>query len=433
MPTIADNHRGKHYSASKKAQSGAALLVLMLILIIGSSYFLATKLNVNLLLSRQSEQTGLALSAAKDALIGYAVSYPDKVNSNFGPGYLPCPDRNNNGSTNPGSCSIDGNTSIGRFPYKTLEAKDLRDDHGERLWYVVSDNFRNNPKMIPLNSETASNSSGDMTVNGYTNIAAIIFAAEAPENNQNRTLANVNDFTHYIEATFTDSDIPIDGILDRIDTADTDRYILLTRDELMRAVEKRVIGEASQFLTTYLNTYGAYPWLTPFADPKSSKTPLSGEHDGGNDAANLSDSSRDFDEWDVSNGDIVRNITDGSIGTVTAVAATTLTIAGGLSLGTENLFDDGDEYYIYPDELSNQLMGTATNANDNASLEDTNNDFNELDVTPGDIVDNITDGSSGVVDTVSINDLTFQSLTGGTDNDFDNGDSYIIRNHQVRF
>jgi len=290
MPTIADNHHGKYYSTSIKAQSGAALLVLMLILIVGSSFFLATKLNVNLLLSRQSEQTGLALSAAKDALIGYAVSYPDKVNPSFGPGYLPCPDITNDGSAG-GSCSLNGNTSIGRFPYKTLETKDLRDDHGERLWYVVSDNFRNNPKIIPLNSETASNSSGDMTVNGYTNIAAIIFAVEAPENNQNRTLANVNDFTHYIEATFTDSDIPIDEILDRIDTADTDRYILLTRDELMQVVEKRVLGEASQFLTTYFNTYGAYPWLTPFADPKSSKAPLSGEHDGGNDAANLSDSS----------------------------------------------------------------------------------------------------------------------------------------------
>ncbi|MFB3101387.1 MAG: hypothetical protein ACE1ZM_08080, partial [Gammaproteobacteria bacterium] len=295
---------------------------------------------------------------------------------------------------------------------------------------MVSDNFRNNPKLIPLNSETAGNASGDMTVNGYADIAAVIFAAEAPENNQNRTLANVNNFTHYIEATFTDSDIPTDGILDRIDTADTDRYILLTRDELMRAVEKRVLGEASQFLTTYVNTHGAYPWLTPFADPKASMPPLSGVHDGGDGAATLSDSSRDFNVWGVAIGDMIRNITDGSIGTVTAVAATTLTIAGGLSLGTENLFDDGDEYYIYPDELSNQLMGTATNANDNASLEDTNNDFNELDVTSGDIVDNITEGSSGVVDTVSINDLTFQSLTGGTDNDFDNGDSYIIRNHQ---
>ena len=437
---IINHHHGNHRYTLPKAQTGAALLALMLVVIIGSSYFLVTKLNINLALTRQSEETGLALNAAKDALIGYAVAYPDKVNANFGPGYLPCPDRDNNGSTDPGSCSLNGNTSIGRFPYKTVGSEDLRDGHGERLWYVVSDNFRNNPKLIPLNSETAGNASGDMTVNGYADIAAVIFAAEAPENNQNRTLANKNDYTHYIEATFTDSDIPIDGILDRIDTADTDRYILLTRDELMQAVEKRVLGEASQFLTTYVNTHGAYPWLTPFADPKSSMPPLSGEHDGGDGSATLSDSSRDFNVWGVAIGDVVRNLTDGSIGMVTGVIATTLTIAGGLSLGTDNLFDDDDEYYIYPSSLaevpltgSARLIGRATNANDNDSLEDTNNDFNELDITLGDIVDNITDGSSGVVDSVSTNELTFitlpntLTLSGGTENDFDNGDNYRIR------
>ena len=422
------------HSVPFKKQTGAALLALMLVLIIVSSYFLVTKLNTNLAKTRQSEETGLALSAAKNALIGYAVSYPDKVNSSFGSGYLPCPDITNNGSAG-GSCSLNGTTSIGRFPYKTLEAEDLRDGHGERLWYVVSDNFRNNPKLIPLNSETAGNSSGDMTVDGYADIAAVVFAADAPENSQNRTAANENDYTHYIEAIFSDSDIPTDGILDRIDTADTDRYILLTKDELMHDVEKRVLGEASQFLTAYVNTYGAYPWLTPFADPKSSKPPLSGEHDGGDGSATLSDSSRDFNVWGVAIGDIVRNLIDGSIGMVTEVTTTTLTIAGGLSLGTDNLFDDDDEYYIYPSSLaevpligSAKLIGRATNANDNASLEDANNDFVELGITPGDIVDNLSNGSSGVVDSVSTTELTFLSLTGGaTENDFDTNDIYRIR------
>jgi len=260
---IKNRHHRNHRCTLPKAQTGAVLLALMLVVIIGSSYFLVTKLNTNLALTQQSKQTGIALSTAKAALIGYAVAYPDKVNANEGPGYLPCPDRDNNGSTDPGSCSLNGNTSIGRFPYKTLEAKDLRDGHGERLWYVVSDNFRNNPKLIPLNSETAGDINGDMTVNGYADIAAIIFAADKPENSQDRTAANENDYTHYIEAAFTDSDG--DSITDNIVTAVTDRYILLTRDELMHSVEKRVMGEVRMMLTNYFNNHGAYPKLTPFA------------------------------------------------------------------------------------------------------------------------------------------------------------------------
>ena len=181
MPTIADNHRGKHYSASKKAQSGAALLVLMLILIVGSSFFLATKLNINLTKTQRDEQTGIALSAAKNALIGYAISYPDKVNPAEGPGYLPCPDNDNDGDAE-GSCVLGGvNNTIGRFPYETLELEDLRDSSGQRFWYSLSQNFRNNPsKLVPLNSESPS--SAALSVDGVGDIVAVIIAPGAPAN-----------------------------------------------------------------------------------------------------------------------------------------------------------------------------------------------------------------------------------------------------------
>lgn len=71
-----------YYHASLKPQTGAVLLALLLVVIVGSSFFLATKLNLNLARTQQDEQTGIALNAAKNALIGYAVSYPDKVNPN---------------------------------------------------------------------------------------------------------------------------------------------------------------------------------------------------------------------------------------------------------------------------------------------------------------------------------------------------------------
>jgi len=264
---IKNHHYGNHRCTLPRAQTGAVLLAFILVFIVGSTFYLTIKLNTNQAKTQHSVETGIAMNVAKNALIGYAISYPDKINANEGPGYLPCPDISNNGAAG-GSCSLTGTTSIGRFPYKTLETEELRDGHGERLWYVISDNFRNNPKMIPLNSETAGNSSGDMTVDGYTNIAAVIFSAEATVNNQNRISANENDYTHYIEATFTDSDS--DAVLDSITTADTDRYILLTKDELMQAVEKRVLGEVKQTLSNYQTNYSAYPWLSPFANPSTS-------------------------------------------------------------------------------------------------------------------------------------------------------------------
>ncbi len=272
------NHQySNHPGALPRAQTGAVLLAMVLIIMMASSYYLVTKLNTNLEKTQHSQEIGIALKSAKNALIGYAITFPEVdaetgTDTIDGPGYLPCPDISNNGSAG-GSCSLSGNTSIGRFPYKTIETKDFRDSHGERFWYVVSDNFRNNPKMIPLNSETAGSSSGDLTVNGYENIAAVIFAVDAIEGSQDRSTANVNNYTHYIEATFTDSDD--DTVIDSITTADTDRYILLTKDELMQMVEKRVLGEVKQVLITYRdntdwNNDNIYPWMSPFGDPLTS-------------------------------------------------------------------------------------------------------------------------------------------------------------------
>ncbi len=252
---------------SQKQQSGAVVLAFMLVLIVGTSYLLVNKLNANLIRVGGEERTRMALNQAKQALIGYAVMFPEidaksGTDPIDGPGYLPCADINNNGSAG-GSCSLSGGTSIGRFPYKTLEAEDIKDSHGERLWYVVADNFRNNPKKLARqNSETVSDSTGNLEVNGMADIAAIIFAPGVPQNNQNRD-AGPNDHTNYIEAVFSSGNKVIQ-------TSNTDNYILLTKDELMQAVEKRVLGEVAQALRKYQTDYDAYPWLSPFSDPSTS-------------------------------------------------------------------------------------------------------------------------------------------------------------------
>ena len=400
-------------------QTGAALLAFALLLVVGTSFLLLREFNANRIQLKQQKETREALLEAKKALIGYAASYPDH-HPGEAPGYLLCPDTTNNGSAGT-SCALSTGTSIGRFPYKTLETPEFRDGQGEKLWYVVSDNFRNNPKMEPLNSETAGDPAGSLTVNGQEDIAAVIFAPGEPQNNQDRNTTNENNYMHYLEAVFTDNN-------QTIDTTNTDDYILLGKDEIMDAVEKRVLGEVKQVLSAYRNQYGAYPWLTPFADPKAEFRNLRGTHNGSDNSGNLSDSTVDFTDWDIRAGDMVINITDGSTGTVTSVTTNNLGI-GSLMLGTDNDFDANDEYTVVKTNwVTNILAGTATSGSSNLTLEDSTRDFREIGVSRGNIIDNLDDGSSGIVESVTASDeLTVKALGGGTVNQFSSGDNYVIR------
>lgn len=101
------------------------------------------------------QKTMAALALAQQALLAYANQplglTPCEINC-ARPGDLPCPDRNNDGVAET-SCS---NTArIGRLPWKTLGVGDIVDGSGERLWYAVSERYKNNPRVLPLNADTA--------------------------------------------------------------------------------------------------------------------------------------------------------------------------------------------------------------------------------------------------------------------------------------
>ena len=65
--------------------------------------------------------------------------------------------------------------------------------------------------------------------------------------------------------------------------------------------------------------------------------------------------------------------------------------------------------------------GTITGAPTTLTLQDTNNDFLNVNITVGDTVFNTTDGSSGIVDSVTATQVTVTSLSGGSDNIFEAG------------
>jgi hypothetical protein len=93
---------------------------------------------------QRSRITARVLAQAREALIAHAADRP--INAAVGPGYLPCPDTDNDGWAESTCGSLNGDSGqaarLGRLPWKTLGLADLRDGHGERLWYAVSAKYK---------------------------------------------------------------------------------------------------------------------------------------------------------------------------------------------------------------------------------------------------------------------------------------------------
>lgn len=141
-----------HRSAQiRLTQRGAALLMLMLIILLATTYAVVNRLSAGNLDTERQTRTSAALAQAKDALIGFAVTYreshPDQV---FG--FLPCPDVDNDGI--PDSCGATDVSLIGRLPWQTLGLPPLRDGDSECVWYAVSGSAKDSPKTAVFNWDT---------------------------------------------------------------------------------------------------------------------------------------------------------------------------------------------------------------------------------------------------------------------------------------
>lgn len=124
-------------------QTGGALLILMLVLVLSvSSLFLSGLDKASRDLSKQA-QTTLALAAAKQSLINYAL-LSDNLVASPGIGYLPCPDTNGDGVSN-APCGSAGDSAEGWLPWQTLGDKPHIDGDGVCLRYVVSGNYKIDP------------------------------------------------------------------------------------------------------------------------------------------------------------------------------------------------------------------------------------------------------------------------------------------------
>ena len=263
------------------SQRGAALIALVLALALGSGLVTIEWLEAAARSSHAARRTEAALAAARDALIGYAASYPDQHSGRHGPGYLPCPDTSGNGSPNT-PCA---RKSLGRLPWRRLGLHDPRDGAGERLWYALADNFRaNGYKHRPLNRETAAG----LVLDGRTEVAAVIVAPGPPLPFQDRArdrfdpaqyLEGGNETPH--DATYTTRGsppgppAPPGATFDRFN----DRVVAISRDDLMAAAGRRVLAEVRALLREYRSApwnTGMLPWLAPWNGAAEGVLPVPG-------------------------------------------------------------------------------------------------------------------------------------------------------------
>ena len=293
---------------NSQRQRGAAILIMTLILMLGLITLFTFRMDRKAPELEADRKTAMALAQAKEALIGYAASVDLSTNAPR-PGDLPCPDIDNDGDAEASCGNASGSTGqnrrLGRLPWKTLGLPDLRDGYGERLWYAVSNNFKNNTRTPILNSDTSGtitvrNSNGNVIFDATatTGAIAVIFAPGSPLTRQGGYAQNrvcvpcdaqevctaapatstprCNSINYLDIAVGEDNTNFGDGAPDgfiqgpNISAAGVtilnDSLITITPGDLMPVLEKRVAGEVRTCLTEYaakLSNQGRYPWAAP--------------------------------------------------------------------------------------------------------------------------------------------------------------------------
>ncbi|HYN53694.1 MAG TPA: hypothetical protein VES38_03205 [Methylotenera sp.] len=279
---------------NRHPQKGLTLIILVLLLIIVGSATYIAQLNANNIQAMRAEKTAKALMEAKKALLGYAVTVNLKVLASDPcpiacrrPGDLPCPDTNSDGEADT-SCD-DAEERLGRLPWKTLGLGDLRDGNGDRLWYAVSNNFKNNPKVMPLNNNSLgtihiTDFGGLVSANatGSTGAVAVIFSTGTPLTRQDgiqqiRSDTNANIASHYLDnalgednADFLDSTANgfVKGVVRDAagDIILNDQLLVISQKDIFNAIDTKVLKEVKLALTTFYIAYNYYPMPASFAD-----------------------------------------------------------------------------------------------------------------------------------------------------------------------
>lgn len=268
---------------TKKPQQGMVLIILAFILGLAATAYLVQFLSINTMKAERARNSVVTLAEAKSALIGWSVKHQTM------PGVLPCPDIDNDGSSDTSGTNC--TAYIGRLPWRTLGVGDMRDNDGECLWYALSPVFRHTiPTSLrvsfPLNSNTVGtislkDSSGNSLPSPPNPVIAVIISAGSALAGQDRTNSGTSvcggnlDAANYLDAIASINNATGNNtggnnytfVLGTPSTTFNDRIDYITSEQLYLTLRKRIANEIrgvdtlpTSGLRFYYEDKKEYPW-----------------------------------------------------------------------------------------------------------------------------------------------------------------------------
>jgi len=126
-------------------ERGAALLIMLLLLVLGGVALFSRASHFQLPGASRARANAELLAEAKEALLGYAMTFDATHPGELG--LLPCPDIDATGLLAEGEahellCGLQHQNVLGRLPWRTLGLAPGRTHGGECLWYAVSGSWK---------------------------------------------------------------------------------------------------------------------------------------------------------------------------------------------------------------------------------------------------------------------------------------------------
>jgi len=273
-----------------RRQRGMAALALLVVLILGSLWWLVSALSTPAnRTALKRDHNAKVLQQAKAALIGYVAQQAARSDEND-PGALPCPEAPGNiGGANEGiaagNCTL---PAVGRLPWRTLGLDKLHDASTEPLWYVVSPGWA---KPDPTtNTVINSNSPGQLTLDTTTDMVALIIApgprlsvdaSNCQSWNQVRSVPSPSiDFRNYLECQNANSPPDATFISSGPSGSFNDQVLAVTAAEMLPGIEAAVAARFVREFRSSMRYCGGLwqactsavllPFAAPFGNPATS-------------------------------------------------------------------------------------------------------------------------------------------------------------------
>jgi hypothetical protein len=275
-------------SVSGNRESGAALLVFMVVIVLLVSTYIVRSINMTDDRIAMETTTSRALKQAKQALISYAVFNHDNASAAGNPnaglfGFLPCPDTGGVEGQPNSPCNAQYTSALGRLPWGELGIEPIKDGAGKCLWYAVSSEYKDsgpddrndldNPAGLSRSEMLNQDSNGTFILNDVNGnpliganadnrLVAVVIAPGPALPGQNGTHAAGtlcgmnNSAADFLEG----GNETLNGAVDAIDTFTTansvfdtninDRAVGITQQDIFDAITQRADFQALMENTT---------------------------------------------------------------------------------------------------------------------------------------------------------------------------------------